>query len=132
MKSIQHPNVVKIIDVQLNADLPFIVMELIDGGDLRSLLKTCGSLKTQELLLLARHMTDALEMIHSNNIVHRDIKPENIMYRRTENGELLFLLTDFGIAKVREQRDRITVTGASMLTYEYASPEQFNQAKKVS
>ncbi|WP_336518318.1 serine/threonine-protein kinase [Pollutibacter soli] len=132
MKSLQHPNVVKIIDVQLNADLPFIVMELIEGGDLRSLLKTYGSLKTEEVVLLARHMTDALELIHSNNIIHRDIKPENIMYRRTENGELLFLLTDFGIAKVREQSDRITVTGASMLTYEYASPEQFNHAKKVS
>lgn len=132
MKSIQHPNVVKILDVKLDAELPFIVMELIEGGDLRSLLKTYGSLKTEEVLLLARHMTDALEMIHSNNIIHRDIKPENIMYRRTETGELLFLLTDFGIAKVREQRDRITVTGASMLTYEYASPEQFNQAKKVS
>lgn len=132
MKSIQHPNVVKILDVKLDAELPFIVMELIEGGDLRSLLKTYGSLKTDEVLLLARHITDALEMIHNNNIIHRDIKPENIMYRRTASGELLFLLTDFGIAKVREQRDRITVTGASMLTYEYASPEQFNQAKKVS
>jgi serine/threonine-protein kinase len=62
--------------------------------------------------------------------VHRDIKPENIMYRRMPNGELHFLLTDFGIAKLREQTN--TVTGSSMLTYEYASPEQFSQARTVS
>jgi len=64
--------------------------------------------------------------------VHRDVKPENIMYRRLPTGELQFLLTDFGIAKLREQPDTITVTGASMLTYDYASPEQFNQSRKVS
>ncbi len=132
MKSIQHPSVVKIIDVKLDAELPFIVMELIEGGDLRSLLKIHGSLHTDDVIRLASHITDALETIHTNHIIHRDIKPENIMYRRNADGELNFLLTDFGIAKVREQRDKITVTGASMLTYEYASPEQFNHAKTVS
>jgi len=54
------------------------------------------------------------------------------MYRRLPNGEIQFLLTDFGIAKLREQTDGITVTGGSMLTYDYASPEQFNQSKTVS
>jgi serine/threonine-protein kinase len=54
------------------------------------------------------------------------------MYRRLPDGELHFLLTDFGIAKLREQTEGITATGASMLTYDYASPEQFNQSKTVS
>jgi eukaryotic-like serine/threonine-protein kinase len=132
MKSIQHDYVVKIIEVHLDAELPYIVMELIDGGDLRSLLKNYGTLDIAMVIRLARHMTEALDTIHAKAIVHRDVKPENIMYRGMENGAFQFLLTDFGIARLREQTDAITITGASMLTYDYASPEQFNQSKTVA
>jgi eukaryotic-like serine/threonine-protein kinase len=132
MKSIQHENIVKIIEVHLDAELPYIVMQLVEGGDLRSLLKTHGSLDISTVITLGQHMTEALDAIHARAVVHRDIKPENIMYRRLPNGEMHFLLTDFGIAKLREQSDGITATGASMLTYDYASPEQFNQTKTVS
>jgi eukaryotic-like serine/threonine-protein kinase len=132
MKSIQHDNVVKIIEVHLDAELPYIVMELIDGGDLRSLLKNDGTLEIDTVLTLAQHMIEALDTIHSKGIVHRDVKPENIMYRRIPSGAIQFLLTDFGIARLRAQTDAITVTGSSMLTYDYASPEQFNQSKTVA
>jgi serine/threonine protein kinase len=132
MKSIQHENIVKIFEVHLDAELPYIVMQLVEGGDLRSLLKTRGTLDISTVIRLAYHMTEALDAIHTKSVVHRDIKPENIMYRRLPNGEIHFLLTDFGIAKLREQSDGITATGASMLTYDYASPEQFNQSKTVS
>jgi eukaryotic-like serine/threonine-protein kinase len=130
MKSIQHDHIVKIVDVHLDAELPYIVMQLIEGGDVRRLLKDRGTLEVDTVIQLAQHMTDALDAIHAKGVVHRDIKPENIMYRRLPNGELQFLLTDFGIAKLREQTN--TVTGSSMLTYEYASPEQFSHARTVS
>lgn len=130
MLSIQHDHIVKIVDVHLDAELPYIVMQLIEGGDVRRLLKERGTLEVDTVIQLAQHMTDALDAIHAKGVVHRDIKPENIMYRRLPNGELHFLLTDFGIAKLREQTN--TVTGSSMLTYEYASPEQFSQARTVS
>jgi len=130
MKSISHDHIVKIIDVHLDAELPYIVMQLVDGGDLRRLLKDRSALDVDTVIQLALHMTEALDAIHEKGVVHRDIKPENIMYRRLHNGELHFLLTDFGIAKLREQTT--TVTGSSMLTYEYASPEQFNQSRAVS
>jgi serine/threonine-protein kinase len=130
MKSIQHDHIVKIVDVHLDAELPYIVMQLIEGGDVRRLLKDRGTLEVDTVIQLAQHMTDALDAIHAKGVVHRDIKPENIMYRRLPNGELHFLLTDFGIAKLREQTN--TVTGSSMLTYEYASPEQFSHARTVS
>ncbi len=132
MKSIQHDNIVKIFEVHLDAELPYIVMQLVEGGDLRSLLKAKGSLDIATVIRLGHHMTEALDAIHARSVVHRDIKPENIMYRRLPSGELHFLLTDFGIAKLREQSDCLTATGASMLTYDYASPEQFNQSKTVS
>jgi serine/threonine protein kinase len=132
MKSIQHEYIVKIIEVHLDAELPYIVMQLIEGGDLRSLLRMHQTLDIATIIRLAHHMTEALDAIHAKAVVHRDVKPENIMYRRLSTGEIHFLLTDFGIAKLREQSDTITVTGASMLTYDYASPEQFNQSKNVS
>jgi serine/threonine protein kinase len=132
MKSIQHDYIVKIIDVHLDAELPYIVMQLVEGGDLRSLLKNYGTLDIPTVIRLAHHLTEALDAIHANAVVHRDVKPENIMYRRLPTGEIHFLLTDFGIARLREQVDAITVTGASMLTYDYASPEQFNQSRTVS
>lgn len=132
MKSIQHDNIVKVFEVHLDAELPYIVMQLVEGGDLRSLLKLHGSLDIPTVIRLAHHMTEALDAIHAKSVVHRDIKPENIMYRHLPTGELHFLLTDFGIAKLREQTEGITATGASMLTYDYASPEQFNQSKNVS
>ena len=130
MKSIQHDHIVKIVDVHLDAELPYIVMQLIEGGDLRRLFKDWGTLDVDTAIRLVHHMTDALDAIHAKGVVHRDIKPENIMYRRLHNGQLHFLLTDFGIAKLREQTN--TVTGSSMLTYEYASPEQFNHSRTVS
>lgn len=132
MKSIQHDNIVKIIEVHLDAELPYIVMQLVEGGDLRGLLKWERALDFPTVLKLAQHMTEALEAIHAKSVVHRDIKPENIMFRRLPDGELHFLLTDFGIAKLREQSDGITATGSSLLTYDYASPEQFGHSKNVS
>ncbi|MEO5998805.1 MAG: serine/threonine-protein kinase [Chitinophagaceae bacterium] len=132
MKSIEHHYIVKILDVHLDAELPYIVMQLIEGGDLRSLLKTYQTLDIATVITLAHQMTEALSIIHAKSIVHRDVKPENIMYRRLATGEIQFLLTDFGIARLREQADSITITGSSMLTYEYASPEQFSQSKMVA
>ncbi|GAO41058.1 serine/threonine protein kinase [Flavihumibacter petaseus] len=129
MIAIQHPHIVKIIDVHLDADLPYVVMELIEGGDLRKHLRAAGVLPVAEILRLAEQLSLALDAIHQRDVVHRDIKPENIMYRRLPSGELQYLLTDFGIAKLREQSN--TVTGSSMLTYEYASPEQFTDSRAV-
>src|SRR5471030_1782546 len=65
MKSIEHDYIVKIIEVHLDAELPYIVMQLIEGGDLRSLLKMNGTLDMATVITLARHMTEALKIIHS-------------------------------------------------------------------
>ena len=130
MNVLKHPNIVKIKEIRLEAPLPYIVMELIEGGDLRNLLKQRGNLDKATVVDLGIQLSRALDLIHRNGIVHRDIKPENIMFRVLPNQELHFLLTDFGIAKLREQSH--TITGTSMMTYEYASPEQFDDPKSVT
>lgn len=129
MTAIRHPHIVKVVDVHLDAELPYIVMDLVEGGDLRRRLKDRGLLTIPEVLALAAQLVSALEAIHARSVVHRDIKPENIMYRLLPDGSIEYLLTDFGIAKLREQSS--TVTGSSMLTFEYASPEQFTDSRAV-
>lgn len=130
MTSIRHPNIVKIREVRLEAELPYVVMDFIEGGDLRSLLKKKGSLDVTTVIRLGLQMMQAFQAIHEHGIIHRDIKPENIMFRQLPSDELHFLLTDFGIAKLREQSN--TVTGTSLMTYEYGSPEQFLDPRSVS
>ncbi|GAB3805943.1 hypothetical protein GCM10028819_40310 [Spirosoma humi] len=129
MTSIAHPNIVKVREVQLEAELPYIVMELIEGGSVCDLLKAQGHLDVPTTIRLGLQMAGAFRAIHTQGIVHRDVKPDNILYRPLPSGELHFLLTDFGVARLHEQST--TLTGQSLMTYEYASPEQFNDPKHV-
>ncbi|MBN8825853.1 MULTISPECIES: serine/threonine-protein kinase [unclassified Spirosoma] len=129
MSSIAHPNIVKVREVRLEAELPYLVMELIEGGSLDQLIASRGSLDTSTASRLGLQMASAFKAIHPQGIVHRDIKPENILYRPLPSGELHFLLTDFGVARLHEQSN--TLTGQSLMTYEYASPEQFNDPRSV-
>ncbi|GAB3916547.1 serine/threonine protein kinase [Larkinella terrae] len=129
MTSIAHPNVVKVREVQLEAELPYIVMELIEGGSLKQLIAGQNRIDISTTIRLGLQMASAFKAIHPQGIVHRDVKPENILYRPLPSGELHFLLTDFGIARLHEQSN--TLTGQSLMTYEYASPEQFNEPRGV-
>ena len=129
MASIAHPNIVKVREVRLEAELPYLVMELIEGGSLKQLIDNQGALDVPTVSRLGLQMASAFKAIHPQGIVHRDIKPENILYRPLPSGELHFLLTDFGVARLHEQSN--TLTGQSLMTYEYASPEQFNDPRNV-
>lgn len=129
MTRIAHPNIVKVREIRLDAQLPYIVMELIEGGSVRQLLDQQRILPVATVIRLGLQVVEAFKVIHSQGIVHRDIKPENVLYRQLPSGEYHFLLTDFGIARLREQP--ATVTGQSLMTYEYASPEQFENPRNV-
>lgn len=129
MTGLRHPNVVQVREVQLDMPMPFIVMEWVEGGNLRTLLGEQGYLDVPNTIRLGRQLAEVFKVIHARGIIHRDIKPENILFRPLPNGEIHFLLTDFGVARLREQSQ--TLTGQSLLTYEYASPEQFDNPRGV-
>ncbi|CCG99622.1 serine/threonine protein kinase, bacterial [Fibrella aestuarina BUZ 2] len=129
MTRLRHPNIVQVREIRLDAPLPYLVMELVEGGSVRQLLNEQKTLPIAQTVRLGLQMIEAFRVIHGQEVVHRDVKPENILYRQLPSGELHFLLTDFGIARLREQP--ATVTGQSLMTYEYASPEQFENPRNV-
>ncbi|WP_375445880.1 serine/threonine-protein kinase [uncultured Fibrella sp.] len=131
MTQINHPNVVRVRDVQLGAAMPYVVMDFVEGGDLRSLLRQAGHLDVPTTIRLGLQLTEAFRAMHPLHVIHRDVKPENVLYRRLVSGELHFLLTDFGIAKLRADDTTRTRTGQSLMTYEYAAPEQFDNPRQV-
>ena len=129
MTRIDHPNIVRVREVRLDAELPYIVMDYVEGGSARQLITELGCLPVELTIRLGLQVLDAFRLIHAEGIVHRDVKPENILYHRLASGELHFLLTDFGVARLHEQP--VTMTGQSLMTYEYAAPEQFDNPRNV-
>ncbi|MEI8254196.1 MAG: serine/threonine-protein kinase, partial [Deltaproteobacteria bacterium] len=107
---LSHANVVTIYDSGETDDgLPYIVMELLDGESLRELL-TRGPLPLETVAALGLQMARGLARAHDLGVVHRDLKPENIFIVKTESGEPLLKLVDFGIARSRGDT-RLTLAG---------------------
>jgi serine/threonine-protein kinase len=94
--SLNHPNIVTIHDIGQTSDLPYIVMELVEGRTLRELMVEGRPLAPRRLLEIGAQMADGLAKAHSAGIVHRDLKPENVMV--TADGFVKLL--DFGLAKL--------------------------------
>src|SRR5688572_16287261 len=127
--ALNHPNIVTIHEVGADADAPFIVMEYIDGRDLRSLIVE-GPLPVRQVLDIAVQIADGLAAAHERGIVHRDLKPENIMLTRDGYVKIL----DFGLAKLigpapeGEHTLQLDVPGTTpgtiLGTVGYMSPEQ--------
>jgi serine/threonine protein kinase len=117
---LKHPNIVTIYDVGEASGLSYLAMEFIDGVGLDRVIASAGRLPLERAASLAAQVADALDFAHKNNVVHRDIKPANIM---VEAGDRV-KVTDFGIAKVTDSGDHLTITGSLLGTPSYMSPEQ--------
>ncbi len=115
---LKNPHVVRVMDYGSSRDTHYLVMEYVEGKDLREILNDRGPLPWEEALSLVDQICEALENAHEYNIVHRDIKPQNIML--TDSGQLKVL--DFGIARAR-MLPSLTQSGFVGSPY-YISPEQ--------
>jgi len=124
--SLQSPHVVQIHDYGIDDDVPYLVMELLDGEDLGERLSTRGRLQAGDTLNLVRQVARALRRLGEAGIVHRDLKPSNLFIVRgdDDDGEIVKLL-DFGIAKVpRLAPGDFTRSGVMIGSPRYMSPEQ--------
>ncbi|MCL4729732.1 MAG: serine/threonine protein kinase, partial [Planctomycetes bacterium] len=123
---LDHANIVRVLDVNEEAGVPYIVMEYIEGTDLAALLKKHGALDGMAALRAVAQVADGLAHAHAEGIVHRDIKPHNIFAARDGRVKL----GDFGLARAVEQTTELTMPGAAIGTAYYMSPEQA-QGKEI-
>ena len=117
--SLSHPNIVEVYDVGDDNEQYFIVMEYIEGKNLKDLIKKRGKLTVSEVVDIMSQIADGLSVAHDSYIIHRDIKPQNIMI--LENG--LVKITDFGIAMAMNAT-QLTQTNSVMGSVHYLPPEQ--------
>lgn len=120
MADLDHPNIAHVLDGGLTREgMPFLVMEFVDGVPIDRYVSDHG-LAQRARLVLFRKVCSAVSHAHSKLIVHRDLKPANILVTPAGEPKLL----DFGIAKLLDESAPRTITSATALTPEYASPEQ--------
>jgi serine/threonine protein kinase len=122
--SVDHPHVVTVYDVGERDDRLYLVMQWIDGTDLRRLLDGSGRLTPKRAIAIGTQLAGALDAVHeASGLVHRDVKPANVLLREVA-GEDHAYLTDFGIAKPPDLLETLTRTGSTVGTTGYLSPEQ--------
>ena len=124
---LEHENIVKVYDFDLQDGMPYLVMELLDGETLETIIKTQKAagrpLRLLDQVEIMFQVAKGLQYAHSENVVHRDIKPGNIMV--LPNGTVKVM--DFGIARVmNKDGTRRTRQGDVAGTILYMAPEQFD------
>lgn len=117
--SLSHPNVVNIFDVGTDGEVHYIVMEYVEGQNLKQLLRAEGRLDMSRAVAISEGVCKALEAAHGQGLIHRDIKPHNILV--TKDGQVK--VTDFGIARAASTAT-LTQTGTVIGSVHYLSPEQ--------
>ena len=118
LRRLKHPNIVGFVDMFEHGRQLVIVMEYMPGGSLHTLIKQ-GPLPLARARHIALDVCDALIRAHRLGIIHRDIKPENILLADDGSPKL----TDFGVAHLTSENNRLTATGTQVGTPYYMSPE---------
>ncbi|MEN8152753.1 MAG: protein kinase [Acidobacteriota bacterium] len=121
--ALNHPNITTIYAIEEFEDEMFIVMEFIDGRELKDLISGAGlasTLTISEIINIIAQIAEGLKAAHDKNIIHRDIKSANIMV----TGSLHVKIMDFGLAKVKGSDIQLTKEHSAMGTAAYMSPEQ--------
>ena len=121
LTSIDHPNVAKVLDLVVEGETLGIVMELVEGQDLRRYLRGRGTLPPGEAVYLAGQLLQGLAAVHAGGVVHRDVKPENVLVSMTR-GQMTLKLTDFGVSRLSYGASLTKMTSL-IGTPEYMAPE---------
>ncbi len=118
---LDHPNIVRTLDVGEAKGMHFIALELVEGGDLNRRLKKRGIFPENEALGIVREVALGLQHAHEKGLVHRDIKPANILFDSTGRAKI----SDLGLVKMTDpEAAHLTQTGVAIGTPHYIAPEQ--------
>jgi len=125
---LSHPNIVPIYDVGEDPDTlaPFIVMELVEGGNLKDRIRHAAPLSDREIRTIGATLAATLDYAHRKGLIHRDVKPQNVLLGDDGRPRL----TDFGIAEALASSG-LTRTGAVMGSVHYIAPEVVRGRKAV-
>lgn len=118
--NISHPNIVNVYDVGCDGKVNYIVMEYVDGQNLKEIIKNEGTLDEYTALDITKQIAKALSAAHKKGVIHRDIKPHNILI--SSEGRNV-KVADFGIAKAATN-STMTNIGSIIGSVHYFSPEQ--------
>ncbi|WP_437282015.1 protein kinase [Sorangium sp. So ce375] len=126
-------HVAKVYDVgRLETGAPYMVLEYLDGADLKAVVRSAGPLRWEDAVLYLLQAADAIAEAHALGIVHRDIKPANLFLIRRPNGAPCVKVLDFGISKqIAPDNVDLTRTGTMLGSPLYMSPEQMMRRKDV-
>ena len=118
--SLDHPNIVKVLDYGQDGDVRYIVQEYVQGETLKDMIRREGALDFRLATPLMIQIGLALEHAHQREVIHRDMKPQNILI----TDDMVAKVTDFGIARASSM-NTITLTGGVVMgSVHYFSPEQ--------
>ncbi|WP_394844471.1 serine/threonine protein kinase [Pendulispora brunnea] len=124
MGVIDHPHVVRVFDLVLDAKQPFLAMELLRGRTLGSVLRRDGAAHPVHMARVGVQLLNALEAVHRAGLVHRDVKPDNI-FLLAGCPEPFAKLLDFGLVKrVNKKEPELTKVSTALGTWQYMAPEQ--------
>jgi serine/threonine-protein kinase len=127
---IVHPNAVRVIDFGVTRDtgIAYLVMEFLEGCDLRERLRVNPRMDFEQAVSIFRQACAGVHAAHLKGIIHRDLKPDNVWLLKTEDGTETVKVLDFGIAKLRTLNEgasmAVTQQGMVLGTPHYMSPEQ--------
>jgi len=117
---LQHPNIVSVYDSDRDGDIAYLVMEHVQGDDLKHHLDRGARYTLDESLRMVGELLGALDYAHQQGVIHRDVKPANLLME--PSGRIK--LTDFGVARMQDSGDHTRTKGSIVGTLKYMSPEQ--------
>ena len=121
MAALSHPNLVEVYGFLTLENTVGIAMEIVSGATLRHRIREVEEMEIEEAVQIVSSIGDALQVVHDANLTHRDLKPENVLLNEEGNVKV----TDFGIAFSEDDAiPRLTLTGMTLGTIGYMSPEQ--------
>ncbi|XP_028766074.1 serine/threonine-protein kinase ATG1t [Neltuma alba] len=120
LSSVNHPNIIRLLDVFQEDGCIYLVLEFCAGGNLASYIERHGRVQQQIARKFMQHLGSALEILHSRGIIHRDLKPENILLSSQGDDDSVLKIADFGLSRTLHPGEYAeTVCGSPL----YMAPE---------